>query len=1383
MYIATVLLCFVFCSFFMGISADDGCTDPLQCYLNDLELVVPDQCFPVNEDGDEFCLDDFTCHGFYIGNINSSYSYDKPTSLPFGVLDFATDCTGRWRYQLLHGRLDANVTNTDILVDFYVTKDQSTMLPTQLEFDQCDLATCNIDLTFEGSLTSVVLEVVSPLIERVLKTAIYDILCVKVADLLYYNATSAIVDNLDPKLVEIMASTASTPPELPASGYISWTDSIVSKVHSILDRFRNASSSLSPQNFLSCMNSTRDLSLINTVIQKITNGTGDIAVPLGNISLGNLSVTGLTISGLDSLSNVGVMVPSEENPQLMATTLSLEELTVDISMALNMYEYQENSSFVIRVSNVALVMDLFLAVNQAKMQALHVSQLSEMACVGEAVDYFNITDLTMDMSVDLISIIELGGVAGELEADIVAYLDNIMLLITNGFGDLLSSVITGAFQGPLRVGINNQVNALLTDGVCPPYVPVSTTDLIVWANSTVVKAVDKVFDEMLGPEGLNSLMTCVTNGTGAITIANLTNEYTRVVVSGLNSFYELSLLFPVPNAPYSLATQLGLGQCDRTSGDPADCNPFSIALEGNFILRPDQLQRSLASIVSSPAAAMTYTLDSLLVLVGDAVAGVNSNTAPQFDAELELRTDGTTATTVTPAKKARSSRLEEVLSEYSSPVSYSDSISDIGVSAANANMDPVPIPDTLTYMAVTLENFDIHVSTTVEMNHNAIGDLQLSQLSTTGCVPSTMTAAAIEELSINVTEMDILVQNETRSFNITPLVQGIFDKLGSPERLAQKNKQYAEDLSASAATCENGGVTPSAGGDGDLYTESWKWEISLLVGGCLVILVAFLFFFGRWGRNKRKGCLGVGFSGGEGTTRMRYDEHGQPYESGSMTQGDEEDLSLWEEIYWTYGFEHALAFHRDLPLWFRAGVVVSILACMALFINSNSDPEAVVVMANIYAGDVVIHSPPVFAFGLAGTVSDMWEAKVYALSILIAFFSGAWPYIKLCSMLAMWVLPPAIVSPSTRENVFIWLDILGKWSLIDVNVMVMMMVAFYFTLVLGPELIIEVIVVSNFGFFGFLLATMASLGIGHIVLAGHRLVHDPKIDFQQPEAVKRESVMSHLFLGSRSFYKDIFFDKERLPQADKPEVRVGYTCTGRVFVVVCILVTAGMTVVGTFLNTFNFEFKGLVGLMLKDAADIEYGYVQVGNALPRASGEPNDFSVRWIQVCYYLFGLGMPLALLATLLFLWLVPLSLHRQRQVFILAEILNAWTALDVFCVSILAALMELQQFAAFIVGDSCDGINQVLTKFLDGPLEGDDKCFDVIAKLKPVSNYNSLVIPVFYSLFLACFYLIAFYCLLFVVFLELLDGVCCCWFAYLGRHSYVEDRSSRTGGTDGH
>jgi len=97
----------------------------------------------------------------------------------------------------------------------------------------------------------------------------------------------------------------------------------------------------------------------------------------------------------------------------------------------------------------------------------------------------------------------------------------------------------------------------------------------------------------------------------------------------------------------------------------------------------------------------------------------------------------------------------------------------------------------------------------------------------------------------------------------------------------------------------------------------------------------------------------------------------------------------------------------------------------------------------------------------------------------------------------------------------------------------------------------------------------------------------------------------------------------------------------------------------------------------------------------------------------------MPFAVLLTMLVLWVVPLTLAWQRSLFVLAEVLNAWSALDVFCIAIAAALLEIQQFAAFIVGDSCDGINVILAEYLDGPLEGDDKCFDVVAQLDEVSS----------------------------------------------------------------
>eukprot|EP01035_Chromulina_nebulosa_P019523 gene19523-25420_t len=63
---------------------------------------------------------------------------------------------------------------------------------------------------------------------------------------------------------------------------------------------------------------------------------------------------------------------------------------------------------------------------------------------------------------------------------------------------------------------------------------------------------------------------------------------------------------------------------------------------------------------------------------------------------------------------------------------------------------------------------------------------------------------------------------------------------------------------------------------------------------------------------------------------------------------------------------------------------------------------------------------------------------------------------------------------------------------------------------------------------------------------------------------------------------------------------------------------------------------------------------------------------------------------------------------------EVFNAWAALDVFCLSIIATMLQIQQFALFIVGDSCDKINQILEKYLDSILDGYDTCFDVIATI---------------------------------------------------------------------
>ena len=60
-----------------------------------------------------------------------------------------------------------------------------------------------------------------------------------------------------------------------------------------------------------------------------------------------------------------------------------------------------------------------------------------------------------------------------------------------------------------------------------------------------------------------------------------------------------------------------------------------------------------------------------------------------------------------------------------------------------------------------------------------------------------------------------------------------------------------------------------------------------------------------------------------------------------------------------------------------------------------------------------------------------------------------------------------------------------------------------------------------------------------------------------------------------------------------------------------------------------------------------------------------------------------------------MIPLRLTLFRKLVVVAEVANAWNAIDVFVVSVVAALFEIQQFAEFIIGDSCDEINALLEK----------------------------------------------------------------------------------------
>eukprot|EP00727_Mastigamoeba_balamuthi_P012620 m51a1_g7981 hypothetical protein (1259) ;mRNA; f:59901-63961 len=431
------------------------------------------------------------------------------------------------------------------------------------------------------------------------------------------------------------------------------------------------------------------------------------------------------------------------------------------------------------------------------------------------------------------------------------------------------------------------------------------------------------------------------------------------------------------------------------------------------------------------------------------------------------------------------------------------------------------------------------------------------------------------------------------------------------------------------------------------------------------------------------------------------------------------------------GGEPCLMCDPRINIFVRALIPIVLLSDIALFFSSNTGIGASVVLQlewqSAGSPDHVLETAPVSSFGLVDSIRDMWKAKVYPLSILIGVFSGAWPYIKLIAALACWSVPSQALNSKWRGRLLVALDMLGKWSLLDAYVMTIMIVSFHFYVPFGTydstatdrPLSLSVLVLPCWGFISFLIATIISLVTSHFVLFFHKQVEAAKHPDPKDaglDAASGKPVRTPVMLG--------FLDG-RAPLL---------AWSGRAAISALMIVTMVLVLVGGFILSIAFEFRGAAGVALEGllnmSATREYSLVDVGVSVPKSSPNPSAFGPVIIVIVYLLTALIIPVLHMLAMLVLWCAPLTLRQQRWGLTVVEVCNAWACIDVYIVSMAAALLEIRQFAGFMVGDRCDGINRVLEQYFAQDLEGHNICFEVIAKLTPGSW--PLIVSIFFYFF---------------------------------------------------
>jgi hypothetical protein len=380
-----------------------------------------------------------------------------------------------------------------------------------------------------------------------------------------------------------------------------------------------------------------------------------------------------------------------------------------------------------------------------------------------------------------------------------------------------------------------------------------------------------------------------------------------------------------------------------------------------------------------------------------------------------------------------------------------------------------------------------------------------------------------------------------------------------------------------------------------------------------------------------------------------------------------------------------------------------------------------------------------FNFSLVGTVRDMWHAKVYAIAICIVLFSGVWPYVKLLSMFVLWEISGKNVKASTRGKCLKFVDRLGKWSLFDSFVMTMFMVGFRFHLhvtedddyddaskKLSPSSFgdLDVVVTPKRSFYVFLFATVLSLVLGHITLFLHR------------KSIRSKTEVDDT--ATPLWRRDV----------NRPSVLLRTKMAAAQAVGVFLLLVAAIVflAVGVNIPSVKFDFLGIAGYALGSSEKTRsYSLVKLAEALPHSSidkyagGSATTTSnetitiffqhvgPRFIQSTLYVFAVVAPLGQLLILCFLWIWPLTPRMQRRVQTMAEIFSAWSSLDVVLFAVVAAMLQIKQFANFVVGGGCLKFNTMLAS-IGGTGQTsesssnadrqqiDDDCFDLDTYFEP-------------------------------------------------------------------
>jgi hypothetical protein len=338
-------------------------------------------------------------------------------------------------------------------------------------------------------------------------------------------------------------------------------------------------------------------------------------------------------------------------------------------------------------------------------------------------------------------------------------------------------------------------------------------------------------------------------------------------------------------------------------------------------------------------------------------------------------------------------------------------------------------------LRLAFQGLRLQTSALAVMDTGVLQSLPVENSSKVSCAVSSLKQWELSHLAVSAANISLelvfpLEETVIYSFNVS--VNGTTAG-GGVQVLLQvfANTQLREAVRAAPFKCKGQDVPPPPGPSHTIFDTPFAHYFGG-IAVCIAVTVAGLCMLHFvWGPSKNRRRAGQGGEGkgseGEGTGEgLRQ----QTSYSGTMPEKFAEPLlprassRLSRASMLSLGFHmqplpepdaranasKPLLFHPGISPWIRYGVPFIILADIVVFVSANSGIGAQVQLQATVNGQSY-SPPPLFAFSLGNSVRDMWNAQVYALSLVICVFSGAWTYLKLVLMLYCWVALPTKLLP------------------------------------------------------------------------------------------------------------------------------------------------------------------------------------------------------------------------------------------------------------------------------------------------------------------------------------------------------------------------------------